>query len=185
MQHLIDDMVNLTSLINEDAEKEPVDLNSTLKNVQTELNEKIKASAAVVHIEVMPEINGYPRQFHILFKSLLDNALKFKREDRPPVIAVRSDRVTGDELVYINKELTNKNFYRITISDNGIGFDNKFISKMFKIFQRLHAEDSEYEGKGIGLAICQRIVVNHEGYIIAHGHPETGATFKLFFPITD
>lgn len=183
MQELIDDMVNLTSLIKEEGEKEPVDLNAVLKNVLTELDDRIKEQNAVIHREVLPELTGYPRQFYILFKSLLDNSLKFTREGVQPVIAVRADKTAGDELTHIHKDLALKLFYRITISDNGIGFDNKFISKMFKIFQRLHTQQSEFEGKGIGLAICQRIMVNHEGYIIANGHPDVGATFKLFFPV--
>lgn len=182
MQDLIDDMVNLTSLIKEEGEKELVDLNTTVKNVLTELDSKIRTQQAVIHREVLPEIFGYPRQFSILFKSLLDNSLKFTREGVVPTIAIRSDKISGDELIHINKDLAQKTFHRITISDNGIGFDNKFISKMFKIFQRLHTQQSEFEGKGIGLAICQRIMVNHEGYIVANGHPEVGATFKLFFP---
>ncbi len=185
MQLLIDDMVNLTSLINENAEKETVDLNHIVKNVLEELSDVITETGAVIHREVLPEINGYPRQFHILFKSMLDNALKFRRKDIQPVIAIRADKTSGEELVQIDPELARKNFYRITISDNGIGFDNKFIGKMFQIFQRLHNEDTGYDGKGIGLAICQRIMVNHEGYIIAHGHPEVGATFKLFFPVEE
>lgn len=185
MQELIDDMVNLTSLIKEEGEKEPVDLNATIKIVLNELDERIKDRHASIYQEVLPEIVGYQRQFHILFKSLLDNSLKFTRPDVAPVIAIRADITNGDELQEINKQAVLKKFHRITISDNGIGFDNKFITKMFQIFQRLHTQESKYEGKGIGLAICQRIMVNHEGYIIAHGHTEVGATFKLFFPMED
>lgn len=183
MQELIEDMVNLTSLIKEEGEKEAVDLNLVLRSVLDDLADRIKGEQATIYPEVLPEVKGYVRQLYILFKSLLDNSLKFTKEGIAPVIAIRGDRVNGDELINIDKNLVQKSFYRITISDNGIGFDNKFISKMFKIFQRLHNQESVYEGKGIGLAICQRIMVNHEGYILAHGHPEVGATFKLFFPV--
>jgi len=182
MQELIDAMANLASLIREDGPKEHVDLNYVLKIVTSELEDKIQKQNAVIYTEVMPELVGYPRQFHILFKALLDNALKFTRAGIAPNIAIRADLSYGEELAGINKELVGRRFHRITISDNGIGFENKFISKMFQIFQRLHNQESVYEGKGIGLAICQRIMVNHEGYIIAHGHPDVGATFKLFFP---
>jgi signal transduction histidine kinase len=185
MQLLIDDMVNLTSLINEDSEKEMADLNHILKNVLDELSPTIAKTEAVIHREVLPEINGFSRQFHILFKSMIDNSLKFRRLDTLPVIAIRADKTSGEELADIGRELVSKNFHRITISDNGIGFDNKFIGKIFQIFQTLHNQESGYEGKGIGLAICQRIMVNHEGYIIGYGHPEAGATFKLFFPIDE
>lgn len=182
MQELIDAMANLASLIREDGPKEHVDINYVLKIVSSELEDKIEKQNAVIYTEVMPELVGYPRQFHILFKALLDNALKFTRAGVAPNIALRADLSYGEELAGINKELVGRRFHRITISDNGIGFENKFISKMFQIFQRLHNQESDYEGKGIGLAICQRIMVNHEGYIIAHGHPDVGATFKLFFP---
>jgi signal transduction histidine kinase len=183
MQELIDDMVNLTELIKEEGEKEAVNLNDTLKDVLEELDEEVQRKNAVVYHEVLPEITGYRRQFHILFKSLLDNALKFSKTDIAPIISIRCDISSGTELSELSKKLDQKSFYKITISDNGIGFDNKFISKMFQIFQRLHNEETEYPGKGIGLAICQRIMVNHEGYITAQGQPNIGATFRLYFPV--
>lgn len=183
MQDLIEDMVNLTTLINQEELKEVTDLNLVLKGVLDDLQEKIDEKHASMHLEVLPDIGGYPKQLHILFKSLLDNSLKFSREGVAPLINIRADKTTGDELTDIGKGLSQKVFYKITISDNGIGFDNKFTAKMFKIFHRLHNEEAGYEGQGIGLAICQRIMVNHMGYITAHGHVETGATFKLFFPV--
>ncbi len=124
-------------------------------------------------------------QLKILFKALLDNSLKFTRDGVKPVITISCDTINGHELSDINPNLLQKKFYRITCSDNGIGFDNQFMTKIFRIFQRLHAPESDYEGKGIGLAICQRIMANHEGYIIAHGEPGMGAKFKLFFPVEE
>jgi signal transduction histidine kinase len=183
VQELIEDMVNLVSLINEDEEKELVDLNLIIKKVQSDLAEEIAEKHALVHVEVMPLIKGYERQFLLLFKSLLDNSLKFSRKGVNTYISIRTDRTTGEELMHINKNLSTKMFYRITISDNGVGFDNKYTSKIFQIFQRLHTTEATYPGKGIGLALCQRIMVNHEGHITAHGHEAVGATFKLFFPI--
>lgn len=185
MQDLIDDVVNLVELIKEESPKEEVDLNIVVNSVLAGLQDKIDEKNAIVHRGILPQLIGYPRQFHLLFTELIDNSLKFSRPGTPPTISILSDKVNGVELAHINKELIEKNFYRITISDNGIGFDNKFITKMFQIFQRLHNNDSHYEGKGMGLAICQRVVVNHEGYITAHGHTSVGATFKLFFPVTE
>lgn len=183
MQDLIEDMVNLTELINEDAQQELLDLNMVLQSVKDELSEKIEETNATIQLEPLPEVMGFSRQLHILFKSLLDNSLKFTRQDVAPTISIRVDKTNGDELSETDKHAAQKMFYRITISDNGIGFDNKFISKMFKIFHKLHTDEAGYEGQGIGLAICQRIMVNHKGYITAYGHTEVGATFKLFFPI--
>ena len=182
MQELIEDLANLTTLTKDKETKEPTDLNRILNYAINDLNFKIGEKDATIYKEVLPEIKGHPHQLHILFKSLLDNSLKFSRDDVKPLISIRSDKVSGDELLDINDKLSEKQFYRVTIADNGIGFDNKFISKMFQIFQRLHNQQSDFEGKGIGLAICQRIMANHDGYIIAHGHTEVGATFKLFFP---
>jgi signal transduction histidine kinase len=185
MQGLIDDMVNLTSFVREDGSMEEADLNFILMNVIDELEEKIKENNTSIFREVMPVLTGYPRQLHILFKSLLDNSLKFQRAGVEPAINIRADITDGEELKHLAPLLQSKKFHRITVADNGIGFDNQFISKMFRIFQRLHNQESEYEGKGIGLSICQRIMVNHKGYIVAHGHPDVGATFKLFFPIEE
>lgn len=181
MHELIDDLVDLTSLIKEES-VEKVNLNQVVNNVLHELDERIQMKQASVFVEALPEINGLPRQLSLLFKSLLDNALKFSKESVKCAVSIRYDKVHGEELAGINPNLATHSFDRITVADNGIGFDNKFISKMFQIFQRLHNQESRYAGKGIGLAICQRIMVNHGGYILAYGHTGIGATFKLYFP---
>jgi light-regulated signal transduction histidine kinase (bacteriophytochrome) len=182
MHELIDDLMNLTSLVKEE-HKDEVNLNSTLQIAINDLDSKIKDKHVTVNREALPVITGHPRQLQLLFRSLLDNAIKFSKEDTPPVISLRYDRVNGEELKEINPSMKMLQFERITIADNGIGFEDKFITKIFRVFQRLHNQESEYAGKGIGLAICQRVMVNHNGYILAHGHPEVGATFKLYFPV--
>lgn len=183
MQDLIEDLVNLTSLTQQQTELQAVDLNKVLKHTLSELSEKAEQKNAIINQEVLPTITGYPNQLQILFKALLDNALKFTREDVQPIVSIRSDIVSGEELSDINPKLPEQKFYRITISDNGIGFDNKFTHKMFQIFQRLHNQHSEFHGKGVGLALSQRVIANHNGHILAYGHSDVGATFKLFFPI--
>lgn len=182
MHLLLTDLMNLTNLTNIDELKTDVDLNHILRLTLIELRDKAEQKGATVDVQQLPSINGYDNQLKILFLALLDNSLKFTREGVKPVIVISCDIMTGHELSDINPNLVYKKFYRITCSDNGIGFDNQFISKIFRIFQRLHTEESAYAGKGIGLAICQRIMANHEGYIIAHGEPQMGAKFKLFFP---
>lgn len=181
MHELIDDLMNLTSLVKEE-QMQTVNLNEILKTVMAEQGEKIREKKATVHIEALPDIQGHFKQVQLLFRSLIENALKFSKEDRPPVISIRSDRINGTDLSGLNVQ-PDLHFYRITVADNGIGFEDKFINKMFQIFQSLHNKDSSYSGKGIGLAICQRVMVNHGGYILAHGKPEIGATFKLYFPV--
>ena len=182
MHGLIDDLMILTSLVKEE-QMEDVNLNLTVQAVQGELKDEIRSKSANIHVESLPVVKGHGRQVHLLFRSVIDNALKFSKEDVPPVISIRFEQVDGTELKL--PDPTSFRFYRITIADNGIGFENKFIEKMFMIFQRLHNKESEYQGKGIGLAICQRVMANHGGYILAQGHPGVGATFRLFFPVKE
>ncbi len=182
MQDLIEDLADLTSLVSEQGEKEKIDLNEVLKNATAELALKIEEKHADIQSGPLPVIKGYTSQVQLVFKALLDNSIKFSREDIPPVIIIKADKVNSEELKEVHKGLTDQVFHRILISDNGIGFDNKFMHKMFQLFQRLHNQQSIYEGKGIGLAISQRVMANHKGYILAHGHPNAGATFKLYFP---
>ena len=183
MQSLIKDLMSLTSLTRIDEIKKVTDLNRMLQFILIEAEEKIVARDAQVEIKLMPLINGYEQQLKILFNELLDNALKFSRKGVKPMIIMSCDTTNGHELADSNPSLERKKFYRITISDNGIGFEQQFISRMFGIFQRLHQQDAAYEGKGIGLALCQRIMANHDGYIIAHGEPNMGARFMVFFPV--
>jgi signal transduction histidine kinase len=183
MQVLITDLMSLTSLTKIDEQKRPVDLNIVLQDIITDINAKILEKNARISLGALPMVNGYSQQLAILFRALLDNALKFTREGIAPEITIEASNKGGDELAEIQPSLAGRKFIMVTCTDNGIGFDDKFISKMFRIFQRLHSQQSHYEGKGIGLAICQRIMVNHEGCIVARGIPMQGAKFMLFFPV--
>lgn len=183
MHELIDDLMNLTNLL-QDEHTEPADLNELLQLVLGDLDERIHESGATIQAEVMPVISGHRKQIQLLLRSLIDNALKFAQENKKPVVSIRHDRVNALELRDYNITVPDEQLFdRITIADNGIGFEDKFINKMFQIFQSLHNKESGYSGKGIGLAICQRVMANHGGYIIAHGRPQIGATFRLYFPI--
>jgi signal transduction histidine kinase len=183
MQSLIADLMSLTSLTKIDETNKVTDLNKIVSFIIADAGKTIESKAATVQVQQLPVINGYDNQLRLLFRALLDNALKFTRPGVKPMITITSEIITGHELSEINPNLSMKKFYRVTISDNGIGFDNQFINKIFGIFQRLHTQQSEYDGKGIGLAICQRIMANHDGYIMANGMLDMGAQFKLFFPV--
>ncbi len=185
MQSLITDLSSLTSLTKVDEVKKELDLNRMLQFMLLDIDEKISEKGAKATVNYLPFINGFENQLKILFNALLDNSLKFSKPGVPPVINISSDVVNGVELFEINPNLKEQKFNRIIITDNGIGFEKQFITKMFQIFQRLHQQESGYEGKGIGLALCLRIMANHEGYITADGHSQQGACFKLFFPIEE
>ena len=182
MQSLITDLSNLTSLTAIDEAKKETDIARIVQYIILDNDERIKDKSAIVDVSELPILRGYENQMKILFSALLDNALKFGKPDERSQIMISSAVVSGKELFAVNANLKHKKFYKISVSDNGIGFDKQFLSKMFQIFQRLHQSESKYDGKGIGLAICQRIMANHEGYILAEGSPNKGATFSLYFP---
>lgn len=182
MQELMEHLSGLTNLILEQEYKEYIDLNKTLEDVLEELKKEINAKQATVQSAVLPVLNGYPGQLHVLFKALLENSLKFARKDAAPAIVIEYGRTLGEELEEIKPNTAGREYHLITISDNGIGFDNKYTHKMFFLFQKLHNEEDGYEGKGIGLTMCQRIMVNHKGFITATGEAGTGAKFSLYFP---
>lgn len=182
MQTLITDLVHLTALTASSEPKKKVKLNRILDQVVADLSARITATEASIEVANLPELNAFEKQLKILFGALLDNSLKFSRDEAKPVISVTYLKTTGRELKNIDPALSRRQFHCIVVADNGIGFDNKYIDNIFKIFRRLHTDQSEYEGKGIGLAICQRIMTNHEGYIIGAGMPGEGANFRLYFP---
>ena len=180
MQELVSELMILTTL-NDDAKRMACPLNEYLSAALHSLKGQIEAKGARIDVEKLPVVNGYPEQLRLLFKNLLDNALKFARPGEPPVISVTVRKTDSVELE--GEVHTDRQYYCITIEDNGVGFDNKMADKMFGIFRQLHTVRDGYVGKGTGLAICQRIMSNHKGRINAHGFPNTGATFKLYFPI--
>ncbi len=185
MQELIEDLVNLTSLTKEGNDLEWVDLNKSLKSVLIDLDYKISANNAKVSSDELPKIKAYASQTHILLRCLLDNSLSYTQESRQPLIHISSEVSDGSELTEFRKIVGDKKYNVITVSDNGIGFENAYFDKMFQIFHALNSRYSSYDGKGVSLAICQRIMANHDGYIFVKNNKEQGATFRLYFPITE
>ena len=180
MQQLIHDLLLYSRTTTSSEHFKKTDLNNILHDVTTELKEMIEEKNAFVVTERLPELEVIPFQLHQLFVNMISNSLKFSGADRKPHIHIKADMVDKDSL-----ELTNGNiyerYYRITISDNGIGFDPRYDDKIFDLFQRLHSKN-KYSGTGIGLAICKKIIENHDGFITAHGEPDKGATFIVYLP---
>jgi signal transduction histidine kinase len=134
-----------------------------------------------VRVGDLPEIDGDPSQLRQLFQNLLTNALKFHKPGLPPVVEVTAERVAlspnGNGTGHPPAPAC-----RITVRDNGIGFDEKYLDRIFQVFQRLHGRD-EYEGTGVGLAICRKIVERHGGTITARSKPGEGAAFAVTLPL--
>jgi light-regulated signal transduction histidine kinase (bacteriophytochrome) len=179
MQIMINDLLSI-SMITGNRSFEPYSLQSILEDVKQMLEFKIEQKKAVVEGTNLPVANIVPSQFRQLFQNLLSNSLKFVKEDRRPVITIQCDyllpeQTTGYQLPKAEKYL------RLLFTDNGIGFEDEFAGKIFQIFQRLHGR-SEYEGTGIGLAICKKIVEHHGGVIYAEGKPDVGSVFTIILP---
>ncbi|MBC7722641.1 MAG: histidine kinase, partial [Pedobacter sp.] len=121
-------------------------------------------------------INGDKKQLLLLFKHLVDNAVKYAKPKIPPFLKIKYELVTGD---FLGKN--NLLFHQIAIADNGIGFNEEYAHKLFTIFRRLHSHESNFTGKGIGLAICKKIMFNHSGYITAQGKDGEGAIIIIHF----
>jgi light-regulated signal transduction histidine kinase (bacteriophytochrome) len=178
MQLLINDLLSL-SLITGNKSFVRYSLQSILNEVVRTLEYKIEEMNATVHAQPLPEANIIPSQFRQLFQNLISNSMKFVREGVKPEININSRQLRAEDVEPYNLPATG-NYLEITFTDNGIGFDNVFAGKIFAIFQRLHHKD--YEGTGIGLAICKKIVENHGGIIQAMGEPGKGAAFKIIIP---
>ena len=167
MQTFIDDLLMFSRFSRDNSEKIEVDLNGILREVLSDFEMLIDKEKAIVRTETLPIIKGVKSQMVQLFQNLISNALKFKNPN------IRTE-------IYI-KCLESKEEYQLTFSDNGIGFDQADAERVFTLFQRLNGR-SEYEGTGIGLAICKKIVENHGGIIKANSSPQEGAAFTVSLP---
>lgn len=180
MQELIQDMINFTSLVSREEPMSTVDLNRVITNVLADFAEQSRERHAIITWDQLPVVNGSEAQLVLLFKSLFDNAFKFAKPGESPDIRISHEMADGDQEAY--RSLKGKQYHKIVMEDRGIGFNNAFAEKIFMIFQRLHTQQSGYRGKGIGLAIAQRIMTNHNGVILARGMINDGATFIMYFP---
>ncbi|MBD0295955.1 MAG: hypothetical protein ICV84_12260, partial [Flavisolibacter sp.] len=179
MQTMINDLLSI-SMITGDRSFEPCNLNAILEDAMQALEFKIEQKNAIIKADPLPKANIVPSQFRQLFQNLLSNSLKFVQEDVQPIINIRHSYCTPEEVEKYGVAKSNK-YHKIDIIDNGIGFEEEYAGKIFAIFQRLHGR-SEYEGTGIGLAICKKIVEHHGGAIYATSEPNKGATFTIILP---
>lgn len=179
MQTMISDLLSI-SMISNNTSFEKYSLQKILDETVQTLEFKIEQQNAAVKSDPLPEANIIPSQFRQLFQNLLSNSLKFVRPEVQPLIIISYSLVNPSEVNQYQLAQSGK-YHRIEFKDNGIGFENEFAGKIFAIFQRLHGR-SEYEGSGIGLAICKKIVEHHGGVIFASSVLGEGATFTIILP---
>jgi signal transduction histidine kinase len=168
--------------MNSAGELERIDLKFLLQDIISDLEIQIEQKEATIIVPSMPVVEGVPSLIRQLFQNLIINALKFSHSERPPVINVSCESIKGLEAGFVNSQITDHDFCRITVQDNGIGFDNEYADQIFQAFKRLHGM-AEYEGTGIGLSICKKIVEKHCGWIRADGKQDSGACFTICLPM--
>jgi len=177
MQTLISDILAFSRINNEKDTFLNYNLNLVLQEVLDELDATIQDKKGRIEAEKLPFIDVNPGLIRPLFENLLSNALKYSKKDVPPVINIRSEIISATTST---KEPVQ--YCRIYVQDNGIGFDQVYAEQIFDMFRRLHVH-SEFEGTGIGLTLCKKIVEKHNGFISVQSKVNKGSTFIISLPV--
>lgn len=180
MRSLIDDLSVFARIASDKREITSCNMDAIIQQAQEGLPAPVKEKKAVITTFSLPFIEGDARQFSRLFSHLLENAVKFGKKDNLPEIHIRSSVLTSKEKEHLDLP-DHRLYYKIEITDNGIGFKEEYADKIFRPFVRLHGK-SQFPGNGIGLAICKRIMDVHHGIIYAEGRENEGARFILVLP---
>jgi signal transduction histidine kinase len=180
MQTLIKDILEFSQLSNDTERFVETDLNILVEEVLSDMETLIHEKQAKINIKSLPSLEVNPGLIRPLFFNLIGNALKYSRKETEPVIEIYGEPETGND--DLNAVVKKKRFCRIFVKDNGIGFDQKYAEQIFEMFVRLHG-NSEYQGTGIGLALCKQIVEKHQGYISALSSEKQGSTFIISLPM--
>ena len=180
MRLLIDDLLQFSRTNKPDKEFVSADLNELFENAKQDIVEIILEKKAQITSDTLPRAKVIVFQMQQLFLNLLSNSLKYCKKETVPIIEINYSKVKANEDPLLSK--APKSFYhKITFSDNGIGFDQKYAGKIFDLFNRLHNKQ-EYSGTGIGLSICKKIIDNHQGFIFAKGEINIGSVFTVYLP---
>lgn len=176
MQTLINDLLSFSRVTTKAQPFQKVDLNKVVADVLNVLEVRIEQTKGKVEFQALPTLEADPTQMHQLFQNVIGNALKFHKPDLPPLVKIVATITDGQTFGILDPVC------EISIEDNGIGFDEKYLDRIFTIFQRLHGRH-EFEGTGVGLAVCRKIVDRHGGYITAHSSSDAGAKFVITLPM--
>jgi signal transduction histidine kinase len=180
MSALINDLLALSRISTKAKLPVPVNLNTIVSEVLSDLEVLVEKALGKVEVGALPTIDADPTQMRQLFQNLIGNALKFRKKDVAPLIKVTAEPAVNPASLEADGRNGDPQ-WQIKVQDNGIGFEEKYQERIFEVFQRLHGR-SEYQGSGIGLALCRKIVVRHNGAITAKATPGEGATFLITLP---
>lgn len=186
MSVLIEDLLTFSRISTLRDTTVSVDLNQVLQSVLLDLELVIRESGAVVEIpDSLPIVEGDASQLRQLFQNLLSNSLKFQSPSTTPDITISSQLIAQTDLpVTVRPARYATSYHCISVIDNGIGFEEQYLDRIFEVFQRLHGK-SQYSGTGIGLAICQKVATSHGGAIMGNSQLSEGATFSVYLPICE
>ncbi|MEO6719352.1 MAG: PAS domain-containing protein [Ferruginibacter sp.] len=181
MQNLIDALLSYSRANSSILSEGPTNLNFLVNDVISDMQDTIDETQAVIQLTELPTLPVVSIQVNQIFVNILGNAIKYSRPGVAPVINISAKLVSGKEIPDSATDVNIK-YWMISVADNGIGFEQRYEHKIFELFQRLHGS-GDYIGTGIGLAICKKIMRNHQGFISAEGVPGTGSTFNIYFPV--
>jgi len=180
MRMLINNLLEFSRITRSTQPFAQVNLNFILHQVKADLELTIEETGTVINAGKLPDVDASLSQMKQLFTNIINNAIKFRKAEVPPVINIESRPLSAEEKKHYQLP-PEAIYHRIQITDNGIGFEKEYAQRIFQIFQRLHGK-SEYPGSGIGLAICKKIMEHHHGLIFAEGNPGVGAQFVFVLP---
>jgi signal transduction histidine kinase len=183
MQLLINNLLQFSRHSVNSADFVKVDLSELVKEVTGELEVEIEKNNTQINIDPLPIIFAVPDLMQQLFYNLISNAIKFRRKDTQSVVNISAEKINAVDSENPEKYTNGVNYYKVSVSDNGIGFDAKYAEEIFMVFKRLHSYH-EFEGTGVGLSICKKIIDKHNGYLTAFGDLNQGATFVIELPET-
>lgn len=181
MQTLINDLLTLSLVTTKGDIFVPVDLAAVVGGVLDDLEPTIEEVSGRIELNDLPIIDGDPTQMRQLIQNLVSNSLKFRKAEGEPIIKIRGQLLDGPS-INGDRDSSRETLLQLTVEDNGIGFDEKHLDRIFNVFQRLHGR-GQYPGTGIGLAVCRKIVERHSGTITATSKPRQGATFIVTLPV--
>ncbi|MPR35023.1 PAS domain-containing sensor histidine kinase [Salmonirosea aquatica] len=180
MSVLLKDLLDFSSTQREELFIQ-VNLNDTIKDIENDLELLIAQKSAVIQKEELPTLKAIPLQMHQLFYNMINNALKFTLPHQNPVIQIKGT-LALPQLVQEWALAPDARYFHLTVTDNGIGFEQEFADRIFVLFKRLHSQKT-FQGTGVGLALCKKVVENHHGRIWAESEPDRGATFHVVLPL--
>ncbi|MBD0289396.1 MAG: PAS domain S-box protein, partial [Flavisolibacter sp.] len=182
MYSMIDGVLQYSMLDTTEQTFEPVDLNDTIRNIESDLEVLIQQKKATFHYVHLPTIEGTSVLIYQLFYNLINNSLKFSKPEQRPYVRIYTEELHKEEIEKMEGLSPFITYIKIIVEDNGIGFDEAMAEKIFQTFTRLNAKE-KYEGTGLGLALCKKIVQRHGGFITASGKENEGARFTIILPV--